>query len=108
MSDSLAVVVGEILAGTVERLGDARLRFVYDDGYRSRPDATPLSLSMPLRIDSHPDRTISPWLWGLLPDNDLVLRLLGPPISRVGVVGLLVALDADRRGLCRRSPVRQT
>lgn len=72
MSDSLAVVVGEILAGTVERLGDARLRFVYDDGYRSRPDATPLSLSMPLRIDSHPDRTISPWLWGLLPDNDLV------------------------------------
>jgi serine/threonine-protein kinase HipA len=28
---------------------------------------------MPLQVESHADRTISPWLWGLLPDNDRVL-----------------------------------
>jgi len=73
MTDALVVVVGHIVAGTVERLHGGKLRFVYDETYRMRSGATPLSLSMPLQIASHADRTISPWLWGLLPDNDRVL-----------------------------------
>jgi serine/threonine-protein kinase HipA len=28
---------------------------------------------MPLQVRSHPDNVISPWLWGLLPDNEAVL-----------------------------------
>ena len=28
---------------------------------------------MPTQIRSHPDRTVTPWLWGLLPDNEAVL-----------------------------------
>jgi serine/threonine-protein kinase HipA len=73
MTDTLAVLLDDAVAGTITRLGQGRLRFDYDDGYRQRPVATPLSVSMPPSIRTHPDRDISPWLWGLLPDNDGVL-----------------------------------
>lgn len=49
------------------------LRFSYDETYRSDKHATPLSLSMPLAIENHPNRVIRPWITGLLPDNDQVL-----------------------------------
>ena len=73
MTDSLVVVLGDTVAGTVTRIARGALRFDYADDYRQRPDATPLSLSMPTQVRSHPDHVITPWLWGLLPDNDAVL-----------------------------------
>lgn len=73
MTDSLLVVLDDVIAGTLERLPSGRLRFDYTEEYRGRPGATPISLSMPPQVRSHPDRTITPWLWGLLPDNDPVL-----------------------------------
>jgi serine/threonine-protein kinase HipA len=74
MSDSLAVLLGDQVAGTLTRLRGGRLRFDYDPLYREGGTPTPLSLSMPVEIDSHPDRVVTPFLWGLLPDNDAVLR----------------------------------
>lgn len=74
MSDSLAVLLGDRPAGTLTRLRGGRLRFDYDAIYREGEAPTPLSLSMPVGIDSHPDRVVTPWLWGLLPDNEAVLR----------------------------------
>ncbi|MGH8980815.1 MAG: type II toxin-antitoxin system HipA family toxin [Acidimicrobiales bacterium] len=73
MTDSLFVVLDDVVAGTVERRPGGRLQFDYVEEYRERPEPTPLSLSMPAQVRSHPDRTIRPWLWGLLPDNDAVL-----------------------------------
>jgi serine/threonine-protein kinase HipA len=73
MTDSLLVVLGDVVAGTLERLGTGRLRLDYSDEYRERPAATPLSLSMPPQVRSHPDHVVTPWLWGLLPDNDAVV-----------------------------------
>lgn len=73
MSESLAVLLDDSVAGTLTRLPGGRLRFDYDDDYRGRPDAVPLSLSMPTQVRSHPDRAVTPWLWGLLPDNEAVL-----------------------------------
>jgi serine/threonine-protein kinase HipA len=73
MTESLYVVLGDVVAGTLVRLKGGKLRFDYSDEYRDRPAATPLSLSMPTQVRSHSDSTITPWLWGLLPDNDLVL-----------------------------------
>jgi serine/threonine-protein kinase HipA len=29
---------------------------------------------MPIQVRSHPDQVVTSWLWGLLPDNDAVLR----------------------------------
>src|SRR5215475_13300705 len=73
MSDSLVVLLDKVTAGTLTRLREGKLRFDYDDDYRIRPDVTPLSVSMPTQIRSHPDHVITPWLWNLLPDNDAVL-----------------------------------
>jgi serine/threonine-protein kinase HipA len=73
VTTSLAVLLGDARAGTLERLPGGRLRFAYDDAYREQRGATPLSLSMPLQVREHPDRVVSPWLWGLLPDNERVL-----------------------------------
>jgi serine/threonine-protein kinase HipA len=74
MTDSLQVILEDQIAGTVTRLRGGRLRFDYSDEYRERSGGTPLSLSMPIQVRSHPDQVVTSWLWGLLPDNDAVLR----------------------------------
>jgi serine/threonine-protein kinase HipA len=74
MADSLAVILDNSHAGTLTRLSGGRLSFEYDAAYRERETAIPLSVSMPVPLRSHPDSVISPWLWGLLPDNEAVLR----------------------------------
>jgi serine/threonine-protein kinase HipA len=77
MTDSLVVLLDDTIAGTVTRIARGALRFDYADEYRQQSDATPLSLSMPVQVRSHPDHVITPWLWGLLPDNDAVLARWG-------------------------------
>jgi serine/threonine-protein kinase HipA len=74
MADTLVVLLDDRVAGTVTRLSGGRLRFDYDEEYRASASSTPVSVSMPTSVRSHPDGTVSPWLWGLLPDNDAVLR----------------------------------
>ncbi len=74
MTDTLLVILDDVVAGTVTRLSGGRLRFEYDASYQEQSGHTPLSLSMPVLVSSHPEQQISPWLWGLLPDNDQVLR----------------------------------
>jgi serine/threonine-protein kinase HipA len=113
MTDSLLVVLEDAVAGTLTRLRGGRLRFDYDAAYRERSAATPLSLSMPVQIASHADRVVTPWLWGLLPDNDAVLRrwardfhvsasspfsLLASPIGEdcAGAVRFAAPQDIDR------------
>lgn len=75
MSDALAVLLGDEVAGVVELMPNRRIRFRYEPAYQRRKAPTPLSLSMPVQVDTHPQGVISPWLWGLLPDNrDVLLR----------------------------------
>lgn len=74
MSNVLVVILGDAIAGTLTRLRGGGLRFDYDDGYRRDPHATALSVSMPTQVASHPDHVVTPWLWGLLPDSEAVLR----------------------------------
>ena len=73
MTDSLTVIADDMVAGSLTRMTSGRLQFSYDEEYAARPDATPLSLSMPLSQLTHPDSVIAPWLWGLLPDDPSVL-----------------------------------
>lgn len=73
MTAALMVVLDDTVAGKITRLTSGRLQFEYDDGYRGLANPTPLSTSMPTAIRTHPDRVITPWLWGLLPDNDAVV-----------------------------------
>jgi serine/threonine-protein kinase HipA len=69
--NELVVILGDSVAGTLTRLRGGRLRFDYADDYGVR---TPLSLSMPVQVRSHAHGVVAPWLWGLLPDNEAVLR----------------------------------
>lgn len=113
MTDRLAVVLDDAVAGMLRRLPGGRLRFDYDAAYREQSAPTPLSLSMPVQVASHPDQVIRPWLWGLLPDNDAVLRrwarefhvsasspfsLLATPIGEdcAGAVRFAAPQDVDR------------
>ncbi len=72
----LVVIMSGQVAGMVTRRA-GRLELVYDEDYRRSPDATPLSVSMPLAAASHPHSAIAPWLDGLLPDDDAVRRSWG-------------------------------
>jgi serine/threonine-protein kinase HipA len=70
---SLVVILDDAVAGTLTRLPGGRLRFDYEEDYRQRPNATPLSVSMPTQVRTHSEGAITPWVWGLLPDNEAVL-----------------------------------
>jgi serine/threonine-protein kinase HipA len=74
--DELVVLLDGAKIGAVTQR-DGALRFVYDDGWRRSPVATPLSLSMPLVAEVHADELVRPFLWGLLPDNEAVLERWG-------------------------------
>ncbi|MFH1103920.1 MAG: type II toxin-antitoxin system HipA family toxin [Actinomycetota bacterium] len=74
MTPELRVLLDGRPVGTLARLTNGRLRFEYDAAYQDERDPTPLSLSMPVQERSHGHATVSPWLWGLLPDDVDVLR----------------------------------
>lgn len=76
----LVVLDGSAVVGRLERASGA-LAFRYDGVWRSDPAATPLSTAMPLDVAEHPDPVVSPWLWGLLPDNERVLARWGRTFS---------------------------
>lgn len=69
----LTVVNGGLEVGVISRVG-SEITFTYADSYRALPTATPLSVSMPLITRRHTHGVISPWLWGLLPDSEAVLK----------------------------------
>jgi serine/threonine-protein kinase HipA len=69
--DTLVVFLDGSRAGALTRSG-VSLRFEYDASYPL--EATPLSVSMPVAVRAHTNATVTPWLQGLLPDNEEVLR----------------------------------
>ncbi len=76
-SDSLTVLLEGKPIGIVERLAGGALQLRYDEGYRDDPTATPLSISMSSAEELHGRARLTPWLWGLLPDNGDVLARWG-------------------------------
>src|SRR5665213_2917436 len=97
---ALAVVLHGALIGHVYRSADRRLVLGYDDEWRTRTDAFPLSLSMPLDVREHGHRATSAFLTGLLPDDPKVVeywaRLHG--VSRHDVARLLAYVGEDCAG----------
>lgn len=92
--DTLILLLdGETIGSVHRRAG--RLSLIYSDEWRRRPDAYPLSLSMPLAAAQHPHGPVNAFLWGLLPDNDVVIERwarhfqVSPknPFALIGAVG---------------------
>lgn len=75
MSELRAFLDG-VLVGAFEMSAAGNTTFTYDDGYRSRSTATPLSLSMRTSRSEWRAGAAGPWLAGLLPDSPERLREL--------------------------------
>ncbi len=52
--------LGDRVVGTLLRLDQGRLRFGDEESYRTSPDATPPSASMPTQVASHSDQVTTP------------------------------------------------
>jgi serine/threonine-protein kinase HipA len=72
MSELVALLDGREVGRVRQQKG--KLTFTYTDDWRGAPGAYPLSLSMPLALSEHSNSAIEPFIWGLLPDNELVLN----------------------------------
>lgn len=99
---SLVVLIDGAIAGSLTRHANNMLRFAYDPGYLADPDATPLSLSMPLSAEIHTDTparmSVSAFIRGLLPDDPRVIERWGshfhvPVSSPFGLLGTPVGRD---------------
>ncbi len=74
-ADVLLVALEGRSIGRIERAQHGHLRLRYDDGIDAA--GTPLSVSMPLAVAHHGDARVTPWLWGILPENADVLARWG-------------------------------
>jgi serine/threonine-protein kinase HipA len=68
-SRRLRVFLDGIPIGHAEQSPQGQLSFTYDEEYRHDPEATPLSLSMPLTGSKHGNKQVRAYLDGLLPDS---------------------------------------
>ena len=83
-----------------------RLSFEYEEAWRQSRGAYPLSLSMPLAARVHGHAAIEPFLWGLLPDSELVLARWGQRfhVSPRSAFALLGAVGEDCAGAVQFVP----
>ena len=75
---------------------DTGTRFVYDAAWLANPDATPVSLTMPLRAEPYEAKGLLPFFENLLPEGWLLeIATAKLKISKDDAFGLLLATCAD-------------
>jgi serine/threonine-protein kinase HipA len=76
------------------------LPFSTNEPWRAAADAYPLSISMPLALAEHGQAKIDPFLWGLLPDNEVVLDHWARKfhVSARNAFGLIACVGEDCAG----------
>ena len=85
--------------GQLESTPDRGIVFAYDSSYAASAGASPLSLSLPLRVGDYSQAAAMPFFAGLLPDGDLRLRIAGYlHISETSTLKLLDALGGECAG----------
>jgi len=73
VSKELFVLLSNRVVGRVTQDDRGKLSFAYEEAWREVRGSYPLSLSMPLAALEHRHDAVSAYIWGLLPDNELVL-----------------------------------
>lgn len=109
MTKELRVLIDSNEIGSVIQDARGKFRLAYDEAYRKTTTAIPLSISMPLSVTEHDDKSIRPFMWGLLPDNDETLNNWG---RRFGVnprnpFALLSEIGEDLQGAIQMVPVEK-
>jgi serine/threonine-protein kinase HipA len=103
---TLRVLLEGRIIGQLTRGAGRKLSFEYDEAWRFAEDAYPLSLSMPLAAARHEHRIVSAYLWGLLPENPLVLDQWARQfqVSAADAFALLAAVGEDCPGAVQFAP----
>jgi serine/threonine-protein kinase HipA len=100
MNGELTAILDGRETGRVTRDARGRLSFTYNEEWRNAENAYPLSLSMPLALERHANHKIDPFLWGLLPDNEIVLGQWAQRfhVSARNAFSLIAAVGEDCAG----------
>lgn len=100
MTGELITLLGGRAVGRVRLQPRGRPTFTYDREWREADDAYPISLSMPLAAEEHGPDTVEAFLWGLLPDNEIVLERWATKfqISARNVFALIANVGEDCAG----------
>lgn len=100
MNGELIAILDGRETGRVVRDDRGRLSFTYNEAWRAAADAYPLSISMPLALAEHGNAKIDPYLWGLLPDNEMVLDQWARKfhVSARNAFGLIACVGEDCAG----------
>lgn len=99
MARDLTVYLRGESLGTLRQEDSGRLTFTYRDEWLARPEARPLSLSLPLHDGPFDDRVARPFFAGLLPDEsarERLARYLG--VSRHNAFALLAEVGGECAG----------
>lgn len=99
----LVVVLEDREVGRIRRDRGGKSKLTYADDWRYARGAYPLSLSMSLAGAEHGARVVEPFLWGLLPDNELILQRWGQrfQVSPRNAFALLEQVGNDCAGAVR-------
>lgn len=83
-----------------------KMRFIYEEVWRTSAAAIPLSLSLPLAAREHEHDAIDAYLWGLLPDNLAILDRWGKQfqVSARNAFALLSHVGEDCPGAVQLLP----
>ncbi len=89
---NLDVLIAGAHAGTLSQDESGALSFAYKRGYRG----VPLSSAMPLATRTYQDKTVRPYLWGLLPEDSATRQSVASdagispnnPFALLAVIGL--------------------
>jgi len=100
MNGELIAILDGRETGRIARDYRGRLSFRYNEAWRTAADAYPLSISMPLALAEHGNAKIDPYLWGLLPDNEMVLDHWARKfhVSARNAFGLIACVGEDCAG----------
>lgn len=102
----LQVYIGSNLVGTLTRTNTGAHTFRYSDDWLALPNRLPISLSLPLRQDSHTGPAVLNYFDNLLPDEPTVRRKIA---TRLGAQGsdpfnILSIIGRDCIGAIRLIP----
>ncbi|MBP5560626.1 MAG: HipA N-terminal domain-containing protein [Muribaculaceae bacterium] len=94
-----------ILAGTLIEDG-GEYRFSYDSAYLKQENATPISLTLPLRQEAYVSPTLFPFFDGLIPEGWLLdVALRNTDISVLDRMSLLLLCCKDCIGAVSVLPI---
>jgi serine/threonine-protein kinase HipA len=102
-TNELVALLGDSPVGRVRRNAHGRLAFAYDPAWTRAAGAYPISLSMPIALQEHGHDKIDAYLWGLLPDNEIIVERWAQRfgVSSRNAFALMTCVGEDCAGAIR-------